>query len=68
MANVSHYIMNNLTHGNNVTVDVLGRICIALGGSQKDIMEFIVDYIGLDFTWYYVKDIDLNEREDVIYE
>lgn len=43
MADVSHYIMNNLTHGNNVTVDLLGRICIALGYSPEDIMEFIVD-------------------------
>lgn len=43
MAGVSHYVMNKLTHGNNVTTDVLGRICIALGCSPEDIMEFIVD-------------------------
>ena len=43
MAGVSHYVMNKLTHGNNVTIDVLGRICIALGCSLEDIMEFIVD-------------------------
>ncbi len=26
MAGVSHYTMNKLTHGDNVTTDVLGRI------------------------------------------
>ena len=30
MAQVSHYTMNKLTHGDNVTTDVLGRICKAL--------------------------------------
>ena len=43
MAGVSHYVMNKLTHGNNVTTAVLGRICIALGCSPEDIMEFIID-------------------------
>ena len=68
MAGVSHYVMNKLTHGNNVTTAVLGRICIALGCSPEDIMEFIIDQIGLDFTWYYIRDIDFNEGKDVIYE
>ena len=40
MARVSHYTMNKLTHGDNVT-DVLGRICNALGCSLDDIMEFV---------------------------
>lgn len=43
MAQVSHYTMNKLTHGDNVTTDVLGRICKALGCSLDDIMEFIDD-------------------------
>lgn len=43
MAGVSHYVINKLTHGNNVTTAVLGRICIALGCSPEDIMEFIID-------------------------
>ena len=30
MASVSHYTMNKLTRGDNVTTDVLGRICRAL--------------------------------------
>ncbi len=41
MAGVSHYTMNKLTHGDNVTTDVLGRICKALECSLDDIMEFI---------------------------
>lgn len=41
MANVSHYTMNKLTHGGNVTTDVLGRICKALGVTMDDIMEFM---------------------------
>ena len=32
--------MNKLTYGENVTVDVLGRICKALNVMMDDIMEF----------------------------
>lgn len=41
MAQVSHYTMNKLTHGDNVTTDVLGRICKSLGCTMNDIMEFV---------------------------
>lgn len=41
MARVSHYTMNKFTHGDNVTTDVLGRICNALGCSLDEIMEFV---------------------------
>ena len=41
MAQVSHYTMNKLTHGDNVTTAVLGRICKALDCSLNDIMEFV---------------------------
>ena len=40
-ARISHYTMNKLTHGDNVTIDILGRICKALDCSVDDIMEFI---------------------------
>lgn len=43
MANVSHYTLNKLTHGENVTTDVLGRICKALDVTMDDIMEFTDD-------------------------
>ena len=41
MAGVSHYTMNKLTRGENVTMDILGRICKALGCKIDDIMEFV---------------------------
>ena len=41
MAGVSHYTMNKLTHDENVTMDVLGKICKALDCEITDIMEFI---------------------------
>ena len=41
MTHISHYTMNKLTRGDNVTIDILGRICQALGCSVDDIMEFI---------------------------
>ena len=41
MAGVSHYVINKMTHGENVTTDILGRICKALDCSLDDIMEFI---------------------------
>ena len=40
-AGISHYVVNKLTHGENVTTDVLGRICKSLDCSLDDIMEFI---------------------------
>lgn len=43
MANVSHYTMNKLTHGDNVTTDVLFRICKALNVTIDDIMELVDD-------------------------
>ena len=43
MANISHYTMNKLTRGDNVTIDILGRVCQALDCSVDDIMEFIPD-------------------------
>ncbi len=43
MAHISHYTMNKLAHGDNVTIDILGRICQALNCSVDDIMEFIPD-------------------------
>lgn len=39
MAGVSHYVMNKLTHGDNVTTDVLCKVCKALNCTVDDIME-----------------------------
>ena len=41
LSGVSHYTMNKLTHGDNVTTDVLCKICKALGCTIDDIMELI---------------------------
>lgn len=43
IANISNYTVTKLTRGDNVTTDVLGRICKALDCSIEDIMEFIPD-------------------------
>ena len=40
-AGISHYTINKLNHGDNVTTDVLGRICKALDCTLDDIMEFV---------------------------
>ena len=32
-----------INHGENVTTDILGKICKALGCTMNDIMEFIDD-------------------------
>ena len=42
-AGISHYTINKLNHGENVTTDILGKICMALGCTMNDIMEFIDD-------------------------
>lgn len=41
MAKISGYNIGRMTRGENVTVDVLARICIALGCGFDDIVEVI---------------------------
>lgn len=41
MAGVSHYTMNKLTRGDNVTTDVLCKVCTALNCTVDDIMELV---------------------------
>jgi DNA-binding Xre family transcriptional regulator len=43
LAGVSTYTVNKLTHGDNVTTDVLQRICKALECDIGDIMEVLPD-------------------------
>lgn len=40
-AEISHYVMYRLNHGENVTVDVLGKICKTLECTLDDIVEFV---------------------------
>lgn len=42
-ANVSHYTVSKLYRGENVTIDILERICKALDCSIDDVMEFVPD-------------------------
>ena len=41
LAGVSHYTINKLNKGENITTDILGRICKALNCNINDIMEFV---------------------------
>lgn len=43
MAGVSHYTINKLNKGENITTDVLEKICRALECTASDIMEFVPD-------------------------
>ena len=40
---VSHYTINKLNRGDNVTTDVLAKICATLGCEIGDIMEILPD-------------------------
>ena len=40
-ANISNYTITKMNKGENVTVEVIGKICKALNCTADDIMEFI---------------------------
>lgn len=42
-ANISTYSIGKMNRGDNITTDVLGRICEALECNIEDIMEFVPD-------------------------
>ncbi len=41
LAGISNYTVSKLNRGDNVTTDVLGKICKALNCNIDDIMEFV---------------------------
>ena len=43
IANISNYTVTKLTRGENVTTDVLCKICKALDCGVEDIMEFVAE-------------------------
>lgn len=43
MAGISHYTVNKLNRGDNVTTEVLAKICKALDCTMDDILEIIDD-------------------------
>ena len=42
-AGVSYYVIGKLYRGENVTADVLAKICVSLNCTMDDIMEIIPD-------------------------
>ena len=43
MAHLTQYQMYKLGQGENITTDIVGKICTALNVKADDIMEFIPD-------------------------
>lgn len=41
LAGISNYTVSKLNRGENITTDILGKICKALDCSVDDIMEFV---------------------------
>ena len=41
IAGISHYVISKMNKGENITVEVVGKICRALDCTPNDIMEFI---------------------------
>ena len=41
LAGISNFTVSKLNRGDNVTTDVLGKICKALNCNVDDIMEFV---------------------------
>ncbi len=45
LAGISSFTISKMSAGNNVTVEVLGKICVALNCTLGDIVEFIPDEV-----------------------
>ena len=49
LTGISNYTISKMNRGENVTTDILGRICQALNCNIEDIMEFInTEEVGVD--------------------
>ena len=44
VANISNYTITKMNRGENVTVEVIGKICKALNCTADEIMEFIDEW------------------------
>ena len=42
-AGITHYTMNKMSRDENVTTEVLGKICAALNCKVEDIVDFLPD-------------------------
>ena len=45
LAHLTQYQMNKLARGDDITTDIVGKICTALDVKADDIMEFIPDEV-----------------------
>ena len=43
LAGINHYTMNKMSRDENVTTDILGKICTALDCKVEDIIDFLPD-------------------------
>lgn len=43
VAGINHYTMNKMSRDENVSIDVIGKICLALQCKVEDIIDFIPD-------------------------
>lgn len=41
LAGISNYTISKMGRGENITTDILGKICIALDCNVEDIMDFV---------------------------
>lgn len=46
LAGISNYTISKMGRGENITTDILGKICVALDCSVEDIMDFVPDSDG----------------------
>lgn len=44
-ANLTQYQMNKLARGEDITTDIVGKICKALNVKSDDILEFTIDEV-----------------------
>lgn len=43
LANISHYTINKMNRGDNITTDIIQKICLSLKCTPDEIMEIIPD-------------------------
>ena len=48
LAHLTQYQMNKLARGDDITTDIVGKICKALNVKSDDIMDFIPDNESLE--------------------
>ena len=66
LAGISNFTISKMSAGNNVTVEVLGKICKALNCTLDDIMEFIPEEnLNEEFKLEVSEEIFKEALEDI---